>query len=93
MECQEIRQRNIQELSPGGPFVLFKKLGVHVSGNPLQKGFKQVSDIVSLITDPSSSSVTSGSGKDRVYNVLCKLMATGGGMSSPFDLRFNQEAD
>lgn len=46
MECQEIRQRNKQELTRGGPFVLFKKLGVHVSGNPLPKGFKQVSDIV-----------------------------------------------
>ena len=38
--CQEIRQRNKQELTHGGPFVLFKKLGVHVSDNPLQKGFK-----------------------------------------------------
>lgn len=31
--------------------------------------------------------------KDGVYKVLCKLMAIGGGMSSPFDLRFNQDAD
>jgi hypothetical protein len=38
--CQETRQRNKQELTHGGPFVLFKKLGVHVSSNPLQKGFK-----------------------------------------------------
>ena len=38
--CQEITQRNKQELTHGRPFVLFEKLGVHVLGNPLQKGFK-----------------------------------------------------
>ena len=38
--CQEITQRNKQELTHGRPLVLFEKLGVHVLGNPLQKGFK-----------------------------------------------------
>lgn len=52
MECQETWLRIMQELNYGEPFVLFTKLGVHISGKSSQKGFKQVSDIVTLIMDP-----------------------------------------
>lgn len=60
----------MQELNYGEPFVLFTKLGVPISGKSSQKGFKQVSDIVTLIMDPLAA-VSRWIRKERKCQVLC----------------------
>lgn len=65
-----------------------RELGVHVSSNPPQKGFQQVSDEANEITDPSGSSRAGGSDEEE-FQVLCKLMGMGCCTTGPFDSWFN----
>lgn len=70
-----------------------KDLGVHVSGDPSQKGFKpSVSEPGQLNYGSLYCSVAGGSEKEGECEGFCKLMAMGAACkSSPFGSWFNQE--
>lgn len=82
----------MQELNHGEPFVLFTKLGDHISGKSSQKGFKQVSDRVTLIMDPLAAVRPMDQERQEVPSSLLADMM-GGCPSSPVDVRLTQDAD
>lgn len=73
-------------------FVLFTKLGVHISGKSSQKGFRQVSDIVTLIMDLLAAVRLMDQERQNVPSYLLADMM-GGCLSSRVDVWLTQEAD